>query len=312
VTQEQQPIGDVTNEAAGAIPTPPAQEPASAEEPVRVTPEEQASLAFDTSEPSPAPGVAAAPAPAAEEASAVAAEPAAEVAAVATAPTPAPAAETAAVEAAEAEAADAAAAPTDAPAGDAAAATEPVADASDADAPTTEPAAPTPADETDLDAMVAAVAAADADVPEAGHLTAEAPAQPGAAEATPATVPAAAAAVPAVEKTALTPTWPFLVYLALWVAYGAAMVVLMRGAAAAGDLFGSQYYQLSLVIGFALVALGLIMIPIVWMAAAKGRTDRAGIFTSAFLKGAVSVFVGVAIWWVAYYVVVIAATSKAG
>ena len=109
----------------------------------------------------------------------------------------------------------------------------------------------------------------------------------------------------------LTPTWPFLVYVGVWFAYAVALVLVMRKAASAGSIFASPNYVYFLYGGFGLAGAAVVLAIVVWLAE-RGRRpkgQRGGMLTSALLKGAVSLFIGTVVWWIAFYVLVELASS---
>jgi hypothetical protein len=109
----------------------------------------------------------------------------------------------------------------------------------------------------------------------------------------------------------LTPTWPFLVYVGVWLAYAVALVLVMRRAASAGSIFASPNYVYFLYGGFGLAGAAVVLAIVVWLAE-RGRRpkgQRGGMLTSALLKGAVSLFIGTVVWWIAFYVLVELASS---
>ncbi len=117
---------------------------------------------------------------------------------------------------------------------------------------------------------------------------------------------AAAQDEPVKDTRKLTLTWPFLAYVGVWIVFAGAFTYLMRAPAAAGDIMAWPYYRYFVWGGIGLAVLGLVLILGVWLFARSRREpgDRAGQFTSALLKGSIAIFVGVALWWVAFYAAV--------
>ncbi len=114
------------------------------------------------------------------------------------------------------------------------------------------------------------------------------------------------AAAVVLEKRPATPTWPFLAYAGVWLVFVVAFVLLERAPAAAGNIMAWPYYQYFLWGGIALAAVGLALILGVWLWARHERVqgDRDGQFTSSLLKGAIAIFGGMVLWWIAYYATV--------
>jgi hypothetical protein len=113
-------------------------------------------------------------------------------------------------------------------------------------------------------------------------------------------------ATPQPNLFVITPIWPFLAYLGVWLAFAVALALTMRGPAAQGNLYLSPYYSVFVWGGLVLAAL---VVPLVfgiwlWIRSKHEKGDRGGVFVSAFLKGALGLFLGVAMWWVAYYAAV--------
>jgi len=94
------------------------------------------------------------------------------------------------------------------------------------------------------------------------------------------------------------PWWPFLVYLGLWIAFAGLAVWQFDMLAQGTVLYETQQYTLFVFGGLVLAAAGVILIPAVWLGARLSpKRHRAGLFTSAFIKGAVFVLIGVVVWW---------------
>jgi hypothetical protein len=94
------------------------------------------------------------------------------------------------------------------------------------------------------------------------------------------------------------PWWPFLVYLGLWCAF-AGVAIWQFGKLATGTvIYETQQYTLFVFGGLVLAAVGVILILAVWLGARlSSKRHRAGLFTSAFIKGAAFILIGVVVWW---------------
>lgn len=97
---------------------------------------------------------------------------------------------------------------------------------------------------------------------------------------------------------------PFSVYLGAWVVLAVATAVGLRGAAIAGGALWSPEYVYTVYGGVGLAAFGPVLSLVVWLIAwsRRGRGDRAGLLTSALLRGAGAAFLGSILWLVALYV----------
>jgi hypothetical protein len=97
----------------------------------------------------------------------------------------------------------------------------------------------------------------------------------------------------------------------VWAVYAIGLAFIMKPAAIAGSLFDSPYYQMFLWAGLALVVVGPLLVLVVWLVARRSheKGHRAGLFSSALIKGALAIFVGVLLWWAAYYAAVWLAAS---
>jgi hypothetical protein len=110
---------------------------------------------------------------------------------------------------------------------------------------------------------------------------------------------------------ARAPWWPFLVCAGVWLVFAAGLAWIMKTPAASGNLFDSPYYRVFLYGGLALGVVGLLLVLIVWLVYRRRypKGGRGGLFSSAMIKGALMIFIGVALWWAAYYGAVWLATS---
>ena len=149
----------------------------------------------------------------------------------------------------------------------------------------------------DLDDIVADLAKEGPDAA-AGTVATEGAAEAGAADEVSATT-GPTQGVPA-------PWWPFLAYAGVWALYAIGLALVMKPAAAGGSLFASPYYQMFLWGGLVLAIAGPLLVLLVWLIARRGyeKGRRGGLFSSALIKGAVALFVGVVLWWAAYYAAV--------
>lgn len=97
---------------------------------------------------------------------------------------------------------------------------------------------------------------------------------------------------------------PFSVYLGAWVVLAVATAVGLREAAIAGGALWSPEYVYTVYGGVGLAAFGPILSLIVWLVARsrRERGDRAGLLTSALLRGAGAAFLGSILWLVSLYI----------
>ena len=94
------------------------------------------------------------------------------------------------------------------------------------------------------------------------------------------------------------PWWPFLVYLVMWIALVGLGVWQLTQLPASQVAFESQPYSLFMYGGLIMAAVGPILVLAVWLATWLGSSrHRAGLFSSAFFKGAMITAIGVAMWW---------------
>lgn len=93
--------------------------------------------------------------------------------------------------------------------------------------------------------------------------------------------------------------WPFLVYLAAWVALAAATVFALTTPDAVAVPVNDPRYPGLLLVGITLAALGPVLTILTWAVAfwttAKGC--RGGLLTTALVRGASSTLFGVLVWW---------------
>ncbi len=97
---------------------------------------------------------------------------------------------------------------------------------------------------------------------------------------------------------------PFSVYLGAWVVLAVATALGLRGAAIAGGALWSPEYAYTVYGGVGLAAFGPVLSLIVWLVtrSRRERGNRAGLLTSALLRGAGAAFLGSILWLVALYV----------
>lgn len=157
----------------------------------------------------------------------------------------------------------------------------------------------------DLDAMVSQLAATAPGAAAVAEPTLPGPAAPEA--------PGATTLAPQEEAggnvLTATPVWPFLVYIGVWLAFAVALAFTMQSAAMKGNLFLSPWYPYFVWGG---LALAVSVVPLIfgiwlWERSRHEKGGRGGLFASAFLKGAMSLFIGVVMWWAAFYVAVVLA-----
>jgi len=97
---------------------------------------------------------------------------------------------------------------------------------------------------------------------------------------------------------------PFSVYLGAWVVLAVATAVGLRGPALSGGALWAPEYVYTVYGGVGLAAFGPVLSLAVWLVARsrRERGDRAGLLTSALLRGAGAAFLGAILWLVALYV----------
>ena len=161
------------------------------------------------------------------------------------------------------------------------------------------------AEEPELDAAIAALGEAEPEPAE------EPAAEPEPVPAEESEVAQAAAApiaqpAPAEEPEQLiasgqtaVPWWPFLAYLGAWVVIlGLSAYFLMQSPTGLA-FWELQAYGAVVLSGLVLTAIGLIMIPVVWLVVRSGlaKEQRKGLFVDALVKGAIATLSGVLLWW---------------
>jgi len=94
------------------------------------------------------------------------------------------------------------------------------------------------------------------------------------------------------------PWWPFLIYLALWFVFAGLAVWQFEQLPPAAVLYETKQYTLFVFGGLVLAAAGVLLIIAVWLGVrVTGTRQRTGLFSSAFIKGALAILIGVVVWW---------------
>jgi|GEM_PF-1301861 len=94
------------------------------------------------------------------------------------------------------------------------------------------------------------------------------------------------------------PWWPFLVYLGLWVAFAGVAVWQFEQLPQGVVVYEAPQYTYFVFGGLALAVVGVFLIVGVWLAARTSPArHRVGLFSSAFVKGAAMILIGVVVWW---------------
>lgn len=131
----------------------------------------------------------------------------------------------------------------------------------------------------------------------------EPPSEPAVAEPGPPSAPASVEPEP--TTTELSPRrspiswWPYLLYLAAWIALVVATVVLLTGEQADIPSVRQDAYPFLVLAGLLLTLLGPLLSVTIWVFvwARTPKAHRGGLFTTAFLRGAILTFAGVLLWW---------------
>lgn len=92
--------------------------------------------------------------------------------------------------------------------------------------------------------------------------------------------------------------WPFVAYVVVWLAAAAYAVWQLEQLPTGLAAYETNFYSMSVLAGLVLLALGPVLILVVWFASWIGRQGaRIGLmFISALLKGAAATLVGAVIW----------------
>ncbi len=94
------------------------------------------------------------------------------------------------------------------------------------------------------------------------------------------------------------PWWPFLIYLGLWIVFAGVAVWQLEQLPATAVLYEARQYTLFVFGGLVLAAAGVVLIVAVWFGTWVTETrQRTGLFSSAFIKGALVILIGVVVWW---------------
>jgi len=118
---------------------------------------------------------------------------------------------------------------------------------------------------------------------------------------------AAAAAVAGDEEAALEEVagprtkvswWPFVGYIVVWLGAAGYAVWQLQQLPAGQAAYETNFYTMSMLGGLALLAVGPVLLLIVWLASWIGRENRriGLMFISALLKGALATLIGAMIW----------------
>lgn len=95
------------------------------------------------------------------------------------------------------------------------------------------------------------------------------------------------------------PVWPFLLYMAAWLAFGGSLVWYLRSLPRTLAGFESLLYEPALYAGIALVALGPVVSLTTWLVIRVRGTARSGAFAVSLMYGALATLGGVVVWWAA-------------
>lgn len=93
--------------------------------------------------------------------------------------------------------------------------------------------------------------------------------------------------------------WPFLVYLAAWVALAVTTAVVLTSPDAAAVPIEDRRYPALLLAGITLVAFGPVLVAVTWVEAfvRSEKGCRGGLLTTALVRGASATLFGVIVWW---------------
>ena len=96
------------------------------------------------------------------------------------------------------------------------------------------------------------------------------------------------------------PLWPYLVYFGLWLVFAAVLVWQAMLVPAGTPIYELDLYGFSILAGMVLTALGPLLAIGVWLAAWIAHPNaRKGLFSRAFIIGAVTTLAGVLVWLIA-------------
>jgi len=101
------------------------------------------------------------------------------------------------------------------------------------------------------------------------------------------------------------PWWPFLVYLGAWVVLAAAAVWQLLQLPAHQVVYESSAYVMTILGGLIMTAVGPLLILAVWLGTRANRSaqERAGLLTTALMKGAFVTLSGAIIWWASLVII---------
>lgn len=98
--------------------------------------------------------------------------------------------------------------------------------------------------------------------------------------------------------------WPFVVYTAAWGLFAVLTVWALLDVPRGQAVYESSVYPLSVFGGLALATTGPFVILASWLTSpCPPGVKRSTLFSSALLKGSVSMLLGVSLWWAALIVV---------
>ena len=96
------------------------------------------------------------------------------------------------------------------------------------------------------------------------------------------------------------PTWPFVVYDAVWLAFAGVLIWQFEQLPAGQAVFESPLYEAAVLGGVALTIAGPVLILATWIGSwGRPGASKGGLFVSALIKGAIATVLGVTLWWVA-------------
>ncbi|MGV8084080.1 MAG: hypothetical protein AB2L09_10675 [Coriobacteriia bacterium] len=107
----------------------------------------------------------------------------------------------------------------------------------------------------------------------------------------------------AAQSAPRVPTWPFLVYGALCLAFAALLVWQFLQVPAGQAVYEAQLYPVSLLAGIVLLVAGPLLAVLVWVISAARAAGAGRALISSLFKGALATFFGAVLWWAALVVV---------
>ena len=101
-----------------------------------------------------------------------------------------------------------------------------------------------------------------------------------------------------IRRSSSVANWPFVLYVALWFAAAGIGVWEFLQVPAGQAIFDSGFYVTSVIVGLGLLALGPVILLVVWVVTLFTREDARGgvLFISALIKGASATLLGAIIW----------------